>query len=235
MENVCHGKFGLTGNQLKIVAMLTMLCDHVGFYLLPEMGILRIIGRLSFPIYAFMIAEGCRYTKNRTKYLLSVFLLGLACQVVYFVFMQSLWQCVLITFSLAIGNIYLLDLAREKKRPRYWLLWSLGIVATWFLCVELPGLLPQTDFYIDYGFLGVMVPVFVYLGQNRWQKLFLMSGPLALLAASTGDIQWFSFASVALLALYNGKRGKRKMKYLFYLFYPLHLAALYGIKLLLEM
>ena len=232
MEDVSHGKFGLTGNQLKIVAMLTMLCDHVGFYLLPEIGVLRIIGRLSFPIYAFMIAEGCRYTKNRTKYLLLVFLLGLACQVVYFVFMQSLWQCVLITFSLAIGNIYLLDLAREKKRLTYWLLWAFGIAATWFLCVELPRLLPQTDFHIDYGSLGVMVPVFVYLGQNQWQKLFLMAGPLALLAASTGDIQWFSFVSVALLALYNGKRGKRKMKYLFYLFYPLHLLILGIIKVL---
>ena len=59
---------GLSGNQLKIIAMLTMLVDHIGVQLFPECIILRIIGRLSLPIFAYMIAEGCLHTRNRPKY-----------------------------------------------------------------------------------------------------------------------------------------------------------------------
>ena len=61
--------WGLSGNQLKLIALITMTIDHVGAYLLPQFTILRIIGRLSMPIYAFLIAEGCRHTHDRRKYL----------------------------------------------------------------------------------------------------------------------------------------------------------------------
>ena len=92
----------LNGNQLKIIALVTMTIDHVGMYLLPQFVILRIIGRLSMPIFAYMIAEGCRYTKNKKYYLLLTLGVGLICQVVYWIAMQSLYQCILITFSLSI-------------------------------------------------------------------------------------------------------------------------------------
>ena len=57
----------LNGNQLKIIALIAMTLDHIGKMLLPGFTILQIIGRLAFPIFAYMIAEGCRYTKNRKK------------------------------------------------------------------------------------------------------------------------------------------------------------------------
>ena len=60
--NPTRSPFGLTGNLLKLIAMLTMTIDHIGVILLPQYRILRIIGRLTMPIYAFMIAEGCHYT-----------------------------------------------------------------------------------------------------------------------------------------------------------------------------
>ena len=69
-------KISLTNNQLKIIAMLAMLSDHIGKVLLPQYQILQIIGRLAFPIFAFMIAEGCFYTKNKVRYFLTVFLLA---------------------------------------------------------------------------------------------------------------------------------------------------------------
>ena len=55
---------GLTGNQLKLIALITMTIDHVGMMLLPQLRILRAIGRIAFPIFAYMIAEGCRYTHS---------------------------------------------------------------------------------------------------------------------------------------------------------------------------
>ena len=58
-------RFGLNNNQLKILAIVIMTIDHVGMEIMPQFRILRIIGRLAFPIFAFMIAEGCHHTKNR--------------------------------------------------------------------------------------------------------------------------------------------------------------------------
>ena len=61
-------QFGLNGNTLKIIAAITMLIDHTGFLLFPQSVVLRVIGRLAYPIYAFMIAEGCRHTRNKLRY-----------------------------------------------------------------------------------------------------------------------------------------------------------------------
>ena len=71
--NAIRSRFALTGNQLKLIAMLTMTIDHIGVILLPQYRFLRIIGRLSMPIYAFMIAEGCHYTHDRKAYFLRRF------------------------------------------------------------------------------------------------------------------------------------------------------------------
>ena len=59
----------LTGNALKLIAAFAMVCDHAGLMLFPQVPILRVIGRLAYPIFAFMIAEGCRYTRNKKRYL----------------------------------------------------------------------------------------------------------------------------------------------------------------------
>ena len=65
-------KFGLSNNQLKILALLTMTVDHIGAYLFPRVMLLRIVGRIAYPIFAYMIGEGCRYTRNPKKYLLTI-------------------------------------------------------------------------------------------------------------------------------------------------------------------
>ena len=216
----------LTSNQLKLLAMLTMTLDHIGVQMFPGVLWLRIVGRLAFPIYAYMIAEGCAHTRNRRKYLLQMAGLALLCQLVYFFAMGSLFQCILVTFTLSILLIYAYD---TGSRP----LTALALLGVAFVTVALPRLLPGTDFAIDYGFFGVLVPVAVYLGKTHREKLLFMAFTLAALAWSFGGIQWYSLAALLPLALYGGQRGKRRMKWLFYLYYPLHLAAIYGISLLL--
>ena len=216
----------LTSNQLKLLAMLTMTLDHIGVQLYPGVLWLRIIGRLAFPIYAYMIAEGCAHTRNRSKYLLQMAGLALLCQLVYFFAMGSLFQCILVTFTLSILLIYACD---TGSRP----LTALALLGVALVTVALPRLLPGTDFAIDYGFFGVLVPVAAYLGETRREKLLFTAGALVVLAWSVGGIQWYSLAALLPLALYGGQRGKRRMKWLFYLYYPLHLAAIYGISLLL--
>jgi len=222
MKSDSNVSFGLTGNQLKLIAMITMTCDHVGLQLLPGWPFLRILGRLALPIYAWMIAEGCRHTRSRKRYLLRLASLAALCQIVYFFAMGSLYMCILVTFSLSVCLIWSWE---QKKRP--WL----GPVVTagvFFLCAVLPKLLP--GFYVDYGLAGVLLPVLVYFGRSRIRSLCC---GLLLLALAGGANQWWAFAAVPLLMLYNGQKGKANIGRLFYWYYPAHLALIYLISLIL--
>ncbi len=219
-------KFGLTGNALKIFAMLAMLCDHAGKILFPQYRILRMIGRLAFPIFAYMIAEGCFYTKSRGRYLGLLFGLGAACQVVYFVAERSLYQNILITFSLSAVTIFAIDRFVKKKDLLSGLSALLVVVLVVFVSGVLPDIL-QNGFRVDYGIFGVMLPVAVYFMPNKPTKLVVAALVLAALAYTNSKMQWLSLLSLVPLALYNGERGKAKIKYLFYIFYPCHLVVLY--------
>ena len=221
---------GLTGNQLKILAMIAMTCDHVGLQLLPQLGILRVIGRLALPVYAYMIAEGCRHTHDKKQYLLRMVYLALLCQTVYFVAMGSLYQCILVTFSLSICLIYLTEHLKNRGNWDFKgkCLFYGAAAAVFFVCEILPGLLPNTDFNIDYGISGVLLPVMIY-GGNPIGGLTL---GLVLLGLQHGGIQWLALAAVPLLMLYNGQRGRRRLGKLFYIYYPLHLVVIYGLSLL---
>ena len=222
----------LSGNQLKIIAILAMTCDHVGVQLLPQYGFLRIIGRLALPIFAYMIAEGCRYTKNRVRYLCTVAAVALLCQVVFFVTEQSLYQCILVTFSLSISWIYAIDYARNKKTVFSWVLAAVVSGGICFLSIFLPELV-KTDYRIDYGIWGILLPVIIYCAPDPY-KIPATALGLVPLCVDMGGSQWWSLAAVILLALYSGKRGKANLKYLFYIYYPAHLAAIYLISLFIK-
>ena len=101
---------------LKLIAAVTMFIDHAGLLLFPDLEIMRIIGRLAFPIYAFCIAEGFRYTKNWKLYFLRVFLLGLVCQIVYTVVDRQLYLGILIVFSISILLMACLDSFKKAMR-----------------------------------------------------------------------------------------------------------------------
>lgn len=214
---------GLSGNALKILAMIAMTCDHVGLMFFPQVTLLRIIGRLAMPIYAYMIAQGCRHTRSRARYLGKLFSLALVCQTVYLVAMGSLYQCILVAFSISVALICLADFARRLPRLPAALLMAAALAAVYFVSEVLPRLLPGTDFAIDYGFFGIILPVLIYLGRSRAQELLMAAVPLVGLSIGAG-IQWFGLCSLPLLALYNGQRGKYKLKTLFYFYYPAHLA-----------
>lgn len=221
-------KTGLTGNQLKIIAMITMTCDHVGMQIFPHILWMRIVGRLAMPIYAYMIAEGCRHTRDRKKYLLRLLGMGILCQVVYFVAMGSLYQCVLITFSMSVGLICLMDRAEKEPTGKNNVALLAGVLFSFFVCTVLPDLLPKTDFDVDYGLPGVILPVLVYGAGTRGLLLGLV-----LVAMKYGGIQWLAFLSVPLLLCYNGQRGKANIGKLFYWYYPVHLVIIYGISLVI--
>ncbi len=222
----------LSGNQLKIIALITMTLDHVGLQLLPQYPILRVIGRLAMPLFAYMIAEGCRYTRNRSRYLLSIASMATVCQLVYFFAMGSLYQCILVTFSLSICLIYVIDIAKSKGKLIYWLTAIATTVLVIFICTYLPVMLAaSTDFAVDYGIWGVLLAVFIYFAPDRF-KVLATALALIPLSITYGGVQWYCLISCLLLLLYSGKRGKAPMKNLFYIYYPTHLVVIYFLSLL---
>jgi len=237
----------LSGNILKLIAATSMLIDHIGFIFFPySHAWMRCVGRLAFPLFAFFIAEGCRYTKNRARYFCLLAGLAISCQVVVqIVIPETDMMSILMTFSLSVLLIFALQYAKNcfaKKAPPLLcagasLLFIGGIVSVYFL---------MQYFVFDYGFWGCMTPVFASLldvkripAPTVLQKMDIpilralcMLPPLLFLTFDGGmPAAWQAHAllSLVLLLFYSGKRGKWKMKYFFYIFYPAHLVVLYGI------
>ena len=222
-------RLSLTGNQLKLLAAGAMLVDHIGLMFFPSVTIFRIIGRLAFPIFAFMIAEGCKYTRNRLRYFLQLFVLALGCQVVYFIADGSLYLSVLFTFSLAALTIFALQHCKAKPGAISFLLLATTVAAVYVL---------NQVFDIDYGFFGCMLPVFAALLHGTTRDSLPMNTTmlgvgLVFLGVSTDWIQCLALMALPLLYAYNGKRGQRNLKYFFYIFYPTHLVVLEGIAMLI--
>lgn len=207
-----------------------MLIDHVGVRLFPGLTLLRIIGRLAFPIFAFFIAEGCRYTSSRIKHFLSVFVLGVICELVYIIYMGGWYGNILLTFSVSILLIYMLQWCRQKKT-------GMAFAAFALILASLAVLTRYVNF--DYGFTGIIAPLFAAWPGDRKdesvgltptapshkKKLLYFAYGIMLTACenSMGGIQLFALLTIPILGLYSGKPGKRKLKYFFYIFYPTHL------------
>lgn len=218
----------LNGNHLKLIAAFCMLLGHASLLLFPQVRLLRVLGRLAYPIFAFMIAEGCRYTRNKLRYFRMIFSLGAVCQTIYYCASGNTYLNILLTFSLSILLIYLLQAAHGAKDWKKQFLWSALFAAGIFIALEIDRFLT-----IDYGFWGVMTPVLASFALIRkfphWASVLLLGAGLLMLGADLGGVQHYALLALPLLLLYNGQRGKVNMKYFFYIFYPVHLVVLQGI------
>lgn len=234
----------LSGNALKFIAAAVMLVDHVGQILLPNVLWLRYIGRLAMPIFAFLIAEGCRYTRNKLVHFLTVSGIGLACQIVYAIINpENVIFSILITFSFAILIVYALEFMKKcfvfgentVKRCASVALFLIAVGIAYVFC---------HFFTVDYGFFGCILPAFAALpvsvsGRRRAEEHVYMilsfTIGLVIYVFTSGKIliTFYALAAPLLLACYNGKKGKLKTKYFFYIFYPAHLAVLTGIGMLI--
>ncbi len=212
---------GISANGLKIIAMIAMTIDHMGLILFENNEIMRIIGRLAFPIYAFFIAEGCRYTKDKSKYFLRVLLIGLVCQVVAWIYQKNAPLNILLTFSVSIALTYLLNEAKKSARCKFYFA---AAVIVFYIVSEF---LLSININFDYGFWGVMLPVIISFSDKKEERLVLALLGLCFVALSIKGIQWYSLISMCLLMMYNGQKGVLNIKYFFYAFYPAHLLIIY--------
>lgn len=224
----------MSANMLKIIALIAMTIDHMGFMLFPNCDWMRIIGRIAFPIFAFMIAEGCRYTHNRLKYLLRIALVGIGMQIVLFIVTGSLYQSVFISFTLAIVLIYVVDKAKSERKIRCWIYVGVTVLAIKFLCVGLPKVLCKTDFNIDYNIVGILIPVVCYFAKSRKLRIFVFAIGLVVLSVFYGGVQWFCLLAIPLIGMYNYQRGRLGLKNLFYVYYPTHLCVIFAIGIIMN-
>ncbi len=233
----------MSGFWLKIIAALTMLIDHAGLLLFPAHRWMRIVGRIAYPLFAWSIAEGFRYTRNRVRYFLQIFLLGVGCQIVYTIAEGELYFGILLTFSFSIAIMAALREAKaaltgEATRLGDWLAGQgLGekgrcVLTCAVLLLLTMGTAAVTMLVkVDYGFCGILVPVFSYLPEKPAQRKGACGVMLCALSAvqwALGDtVQIWCLLAMLPLMLYNGKPGKYRMKWFFYIFYPAHMALLY--------
>lgn len=225
-----------------------MVIDHIGVIFFPNDLIWRYIGRVSMPIFAYFIAEGCRYTHSPWGYLGKLFACLVVCQIGNYVGTGSLEVCILGTFLLGASLLFCLQNAKRaffgkdlEKGVLWTILFGVGIAVTYYV---------NQLIYIDYGFWACLLPVFAgafYLPENapahrrkldnKWLSLLCFAIGLCLLVLfdDYAEVQAYCLLALPLLAVYSGKRGKGNMKFFFYLFYPLHLALLEGIYMLVSM
>lgn len=218
MENQ-KNKIGLNSFALKIIAITSMLIDHVGAVFFPQVMILRIIGRMAFPIYAYLLVEGFIYTHDIKNYMLRLGIFALISEVPFdLVFFGKplflLHQNVFFTLFLGIVVLYF-----YSKAPN----------AVQRIVIVFVGLLVSEMLRTDYSSMGiVMILIFYLMRENSIIKILAVAFVNIFLM---GYIQVFAVFGLIPVWLHNGNEG-RKMKAVFYGFYPVHLLVLYLISLI---
>lgn len=193
--------------QLKLLAVVLMVIDHIGFFLFPTRIVWRIIGRLSFPIFAFLIVNGLQYTKNRWRYFSRLFVFANIIQI------PSLFMDIPINifYTLSFGLLCIIVL-KEKWD------WIYKITCIFLVLIMTDVLGP------DYGLYGVLLIVTFHLLRKRW--VFLAAAITLLGLFFYGwDIQLLAVFAIIPIYFYNKKEGPR-WKVFFYSFYPVHIVFL---------
>jgi len=241
-------KFETTSTFLHLLAMACMLCDHLWGTIVPGSDWLTCIGRIAFPIFAFLLVEGYFHTKHLKKYALRLFVFALISEIPFNLAMGSrifypVHQNVLWSFLISLGLIHWNEKARAAGK-----LWKRLTVGTATLLLGfLLGLLTMVD-YLHAGILTVLV--FYFFRKRTWQNLLAQILCLWYINAEIlggfgydlslwGHSFFFSRQSLALLALipiwlYRGKKGhhSKAFQYFNYAFYPGHLLILGLLKFL---
>ncbi|HOA80418.1 MAG TPA: TraX family protein [Defluviitaleaceae bacterium] len=204
-------KFNLNTDFLKLLAAIIMLIDHIGAVLFPEIIILRIIGRISFPLFAYCLVVGFQYTSNIKKYALRLLLFSIVSQPIYVLVFNYSWSRLNIMPTLLMGLILLYCL-REKK----WIIFGILITIVLFI-----------DF--SYGIEGILLIILFYVFREKKNLAIITTSLLLLKPLFYGHIQGFAVLSIPFI--FSNTNIKVKInKYFFYLFYPLHLLVLLIIK-----
>lgn len=233
MKNI---RLSINQDILKIVALITMTIDHVSKFLLSgvisEIGIC--IGRMSFPIFAFLLMKHLEEKKIYKKYIIRLSVFGLLSLFLVYMFGLVLEEARIVPLNILFSflNVVLFFLVIEwvskEELTSYLKAVVYGFVFMFFGVLSL---------VLDYGFYGFLFMSFVYLYfKNPNKLLFVICLVLSLLMNSNTSYFIISFLTTILLFCNNyDKKQKRIIKHwwIFYVYYPLHLLIIMMIKLAL--
>lgn len=217
------------GAQLKYIAFLSMLLDHVNNamitpyldgkgLLLHVSNVLSILGRVAFPLFMFFLVEGFFKTRSRKKYLINLLIFGVLSEVPFDLFtsrelFNKNWNNMMFTLALSLATIWIVDEMKgrlAKKSKTLWYGASVLVVAV--MCAV------AMFFSLDYDYHAIIVAYLFYLFYEK---------PLygAVLGYLSIIKELYSVLGFAATLTYNGERGKQ-YKWLNYAFYPVHLLIL---------
>lgn len=245
---------GLTSFQLKLIAIITMTIDHIGYFLIRDYNwylVFRIIGRIAFVLFAFMVAEGIRHSRHPWKYGVRLLVFGFILDSILWIATQDQFGNIFITLGL--GALAALFLRKRDWRILIGLFFLffgeiLNTAIPWFGngLNELIGnptgwiqsiilVMRQFNFYYDYSFYGVglIVGYSFFEGKVLAQALLLVIWNVAFfIDGSFSSLQIWSIMAAPLIVLYNNQRGisNNLVKWGFYVYYPLHLGILWLIQ-----
>lgn len=246
------GKPGISGSTLKLIALVTMLIDHIGAVVLVRMildnmavdgtsgliprdtlyqiyTVFRSIGRLAFPIFCFLLVEGFQRTGNRGRYALRLGIFALISEIPFDLALSSKvlefsYQNVFFTLLIGLLTMMVADAVHQlpEKIGNEENRNRMGILRYPIELVVLVAGMCVADF-LHTDYDYRGVLCIMVLYFFRFHKI-------AQCVAGFCAFLWERIApfSFVLVGFYNGKRGI-PLKYVFYWFYPLHLLILYGI------
>lgn len=225
-------KLPLNSLHLKLLAVVTMLIDHMGFTLFPHAVWMRAVGRLAFPIFCFLIAEGCAHTHDKKRYAGRLLLFAVLSELPFNLMCSGQWlswnyQNVLWTLLLGALVCWAIDWALKKRTPSAFVLTGAVMVAAYWL-LELTG--------TDYGGWGMLLVAAFYCARRcpypQMAKMAIQA--IGLVFFSIGvmggrvTIELWSLTALVPIWMYNGQRGfsNKTLQYGFYAFYPVHILIL---------
>ena len=213
-------KFGINTFTLKMIAIVAMLIDHVGAVLLPQYRIIRLIGRIAFPIFTYTLVEGFIHTHDVKKYMMRMGVLALISEIPFdLAFTGKLLEFghQNVFFSLFLG-LFMLYLMKKAPNELHSLLCVLAIL---FVARYLR---------VDYGYNGLLMVFWYYHYRNN--NLMKILGIAFINAFLMGGSQVYALFALIPILLHNGERGP-KCKRFFYGFYPVHLLVIYFINMIM--
>lgn len=217
---VLDPKIRFNAYHLKMIALITMFLDHFARIIYPDLYILKVVGRLAFILYAFLLVEGFTHTKSSKHYFFRLLIFALLSEIPYDLAFGGQWfdtsrQNIFFTLLGGLSGLMVIDSNKISSDVKILLIVALVTAANLF--------------HFDYYYLGVLQVVCFYVFRTNVLKQFLTVGILNLLYMFRISTQSAAILGLLPIYLYNGERGK-KTGILFYIFYPAHLVVFWIIK-----